>query len=84
MFDRQADYLFHYLIQELPQDKQHTLWAMFEQCKRNAWCNSMREKEQLKKEIAEEVLSQISTTLDISDCLKKIDELQRALDNLCK
>lgn len=44
----------------------------------------MREKEQLKKEVAEEVLSQISTTLDISDCLKKIDELQRALDNLCK
>lgn len=43
-----------------------------------------REIEQLKKEITEEVLSRVAATMDVSDCLQKIDELRRALDNLGK
>lgn len=84
MYNRQKEILFQQIVRSLPECSRDTLYAMFSVYQRQELYDRMREKEQLKKEVTEEVLSRISTTLDISDCLRKIDELQQALDNLCK
>lgn len=46
--------------------------------------NRRREKEQLKQEIAEYVISHIKATVDISDVLLEIDELRKAIESLGK
>jgi len=44
--------------------------------------NHKREIEQIKKEIADDVLSRISVTVDVDEIIKQIDELHRAIDSL--
>ena len=43
-----------------------------------------QELEQLKKEITQDVLASISTTIDIDDVAKKVKELQNLIDKLGK
>jgi len=44
--------------------------------------NHQREMEQIKKEIAADVLSRISATVDVSEIIEQIEELRRAIDSL--
>ena len=46
--------------------------------------NRRREKEQLKQEVAEYVISHIKATVDISEVLLEIDKLKKALESLGK
>ena len=46
--------------------------------------NRRREKEQLKQEVAEYVISHIKATVDISDVLMEIEELRKAIESLGK
>ena len=40
--------------------------------------------EQMKKEIADDVLSRITATVDVSEIIMQIEELRRAIDSLGK
>jgi len=44
--------------------------------------NRKREMEQMKKEIADDVLSRISATVDVSEIIEQIEELRRLIDSL--
>ena len=46
--------------------------------------NHRREMEQMKREIAEYVISHITATVDISELLMEIEQLRKAIDNLGK
>lgn len=46
--------------------------------------NHRREVEQLKKEIADNIISHISATVDVSEIVSQIEELRRAIDSLGK
>lgn len=46
--------------------------------------NRRREKEQLKQEVAEYVISHIKATVDISEVLLEIQELRKAIESLGK
>ena len=46
--------------------------------------NRRREKEQLKQEVAEYVISHIKATVDISEVLMEIEELRKAIESLGK
>ena len=43
-----------------------------------------QEMEQMKKEIADDVLSRITATVDVSEIIMQIEELKRAIDSLGK
>ncbi len=43
-----------------------------------------REREQLKKEIKAELLSEIKATVDISEVIQEIEELRKAIESLGK
>lgn len=44
--------------------------------------NHKHEMEQMKKEIAADVLSRISVTVDVSEIIEQIEELRRLIDSL--
>lgn len=44
--------------------------------------NHRKEMEQLKKEIADDVLSRISATVDVTEIVEQIEDLRRAIDSL--
>ena len=44
--------------------------------------NRKREMEQMKKEIADDVLSRISATVEVSEIIEQIEELRRLIDSL--
>jgi hypothetical protein len=46
--------------------------------------NKQREREKLVKDVADEVLSRISATVDVSEIVSEIEEIQKALDKLGK
>ena len=48
------------------------------------FANQQREREKLVKDVADEVLSRISATVDVTDILDEIEEIQKALDKLGK
>ena len=84
MRNRQQDFMFDYLIKGLDQSAQATLRMMY-----NRSCNlneiiRRKEIEEMKHEIAEYVISHISATVDVSDVIKQIDELRRAINSLGK
>ena len=45
---------------------------------------SQQEREKLIEDTAERVLSRLNATVDVSDIIKRIDELDKALDSLFK
>jgi hypothetical protein len=46
--------------------------------------NKQREREKLVKDVADEVLSRISATVDVSEIVSEIEEIQKALNKLGK
>jgi len=52
--------------------------CMFDEAERR------REKEELKKEVAEYVIDHIKATVDISEVLLEIEELRKAIESLGK
>ena len=46
--------------------------------------NRLREKEELKKEVAQYVIDHIKATVDISEVLLEIEELRKAIESLGK
>ena len=46
--------------------------------------NRIREKEELKKEVAQYVIDHIKATVDISEVLLEIEELRKAIESLGK
>lgn len=46
--------------------------------------NYRREREELKKEVADYVISHIKATVDISEVLMEIEELRKAIESLGK
>ena len=63
---------------------QATLRQMYNQSRINDMFIRHQEMEQLKREVAEYVISHLSATLDVSDIVNQIEELRRAIDSLGK
>ena len=84
MSNRQQDSMFEYFIKGLYQTAQATLRLMYANSRIIDEENRRREKEQLKQEIAEYVISHIKATVDISEVLMEIEELRKAIESLGK
>ena len=84
MSNRQQDGMFEYFIKGLDQAAQATLRLMYAQSRIIDEENRRREKEQLKQEVAEYVISHIKATVDISEVLLEIEELRKAIESLGK
>ena len=78
------DSMFEYFIKGLDQAAQATLRLMYAQSRIIDEENRRREKEQLKQEVAEYVISHIKATVDISEVLMEIEELRKAIESLGK
>ena len=79
---RQKDILFNSLIRGLDKTAQATLNMMYTRSQMIDEYNHQREMEQMKKEIADDVLSRISATVDVSEIIEQIEELRRLIDSL--
>ena len=78
------DSMFNYFISGLEKEMQANLRLMFTQmCMQEEYMKS-REREQLKKEIKAELLSEIKATVDVSEVIQEIEELRKAIDSLGK
>ena len=82
MKNRQNDILFDSLISGLDKSLQATIKMMYTHSQMINDLNHKREMEQMKKEIADDVLSRISATVDVSEIIEQIEELRRAIDSL--
>ena len=82
MRNRQNDILFDSLISGLDKSLQATMKMMYTRSQMIDEYNHQREMEQMKKEIADDVLSRISATVDVSEIIEQIEELRRAIDSL--
>ena len=82
MRNRQKDFMFNYLISGFEKSMQATLNIMYTRSQMIDEYNHQREMEQMKKEIAADVLSRISATVDVSEIIEQIEELRRAIDSL--
>lgn len=82
--NRQKDILFDTLIGGMDKTAQATLRHMYTISRNHDEFIHRQEMEQMKKEIAEYVISHISATVDISDVITQIEELRRAIDSLDK
>ena len=80
--NRQKDILFNSLIRGLDKTAQATLNMMYTRSQMIDEYNHQREMEQMKKEIADDVLSRISATVDVSEIIEQIEELRRLIDSL--
>ena len=80
--NRQKDILFNSLISGLDKTAQATLKMMYTHSQMLNELNHKREMEQMKKEIADDVLSCISATVDISEIIEQIEELRKLIDSL--
>ena len=84
MRNRQNDYMFEYFIQGLDKAAQATLRQMYNNSCMIDEANRLREKEELKKEVAQYVIDHIKATVDISEVLLEIEELRKAIESLGK
>ena len=82
MKNRQKDFMFNYLISGFEKSMQATLNLMYTRSQMIDEYNHKREMEQMKKEIADDVLSRIYATVDVSEIIEQIEELRRAIDSL--
>ena len=80
--NRQNDILFDSLISGLDKSLQATIKMMYTHSQMINDLNHKREMEQMKKEIADDVLSRISVTVDASEIIEQIEELRRLIDSL--
>ena len=84
MRNRQRDYMFDYFIQGLDKTAQATLRMMYNNRCMFDEAERRREKEELKKEVAQYVIDHIKATVDISEVLLEIEELRKAIESLGK
>lgn len=82
MRNRQKDFMFSYLISGFEKSMQATLNAMYAKSNMIDEENHRREMEQMKKEIADDIMSRLSATVDVSEIIDQIKELRRAIDDL--
>ena len=84
MRNRQRDVMFDYFIQGLDKTAQATLRMMYNNSCMLDEVERRREKEELKKEVAQYVIDNLKATVDISEVLLQIEELRKAIDSLGK
>ena len=78
----QKDCMFDYFIQGMDEKMQTTLNMMYLNSCMIDEENHRREMEQMKKEIADDVISRISATVDVSEIFEAIDGLNDKIDSL--
>ena len=83
-YSKQNDYIFQQLISGMEKSMQATLNLMYARAKILDREYHRQEMEQMKKEIADDVLSRITATVDVSEIIMQIEELKRAIDSLGK
>ena len=83
MYDNRSN-MFRMLISGLDKATQQTLSIMYARERSYELMNQQREREKLVKDVADEVLSRISATVDVSEIVSEIDEIQKALNKLGK
>ena len=83
MYDNRSN-MFRMLISGLDKATQQTLRIMYARERSYELMNKQREREKLVKDVADEVLSRISATVDVSEIVSEIEEIQKALDKLGK
>ena len=79
MRNRQKDFMFSYLISGFEKSMQSTLNMMYARSNMIDEENHRREMEQMKKEIADDV---ISATVDVSEIFDAIDGLNDKINSL--
>ena len=84
MPNRQKDFLFDALIGGMDKAMQATLRQMYHISRTNDEFIHRQEMEELKKEVAEYVISHITATLDVSEIVDQIEELRQSIDSLGK
>lgn len=82
--NRQKDFLFEAIIGGMDNAMQATLREMYHHARINDMFIRQQEMEQIKREVAEYVISHLSATLDVSDIVDQIEDLRRAIDSLGK
>ena len=78
----QKDCMFDYFIQGMDEKMQTTLNMMYLNSCMIDEENHRREMEQMKKEIADDVISRISATVDVSEIFDAIDGLNDKINSL--
>lgn len=82
MRNTQKDFMFSYLISGFEKSMQATLNMMYARSNMIDEENHRREMEQMKKEIADDVISRISATVDVSEIFDAIDRLNDKINGL--
>lgn len=82
MRNTEIDTLFYHLTSGMEKSMQAALNMMYTKSKLIDEYNHRKEMEQLKKEIADDVLSRISATVDVTEIVEQIEDLRRAIDSL--
>lgn len=82
--NRQKDFLFEAIIGGMDKTMQATLRQMYNQTRINDMLIRQQEMEQIKREVAEYVMSHMTATLDVSDIVDKIEDLRQSIDSLGK
>ena len=76
------DDLFNYTLRELEKKGQYELSLFFQHQRMKEMVNQQKEREQLKREIVEEVLSRISIMFETGEAMQKIKSLNKAIEQL--
>lgn len=79
---RRNDDLFNYTMRELEKKGQYELSLHFQHQRMLEMFNQKKEREQMKKEIVEEVLSRISIMFETGEAMQKIKSLNKAIEQL--
>ena len=81
---QKRDDIFQYFLKGMERETQAQLRLWFTHQMMIDEINRKKELEQLKEEIVEEVLARIYLTIDASDVIAKIEELDEAIKKLGK
>ena len=76
------DDFFNYLINGMDSKLQAQLRFLYERDRILSEYQDRQEREQFKEEVAEYVISRIKATVDVSEIIQKIDELNETIENL--
>ena len=76
------DDFFNYLINGMDSKLQAQLRFLYERDRILSEYQDRQEREQFKEEVAEYVISRIKATVDVSEIIQKIDELNKTIENL--
>lgn len=79
---RYRDDLFEYTLRELEKKGQTELYLHFHHQRMLEQFNQKQERERMKNEIIEEVLSRISIMFETGEAMQKIKSLNKAIEQL--